>query len=71
MSVLAWLIPIPLAALAAIAWTAWTSRTRRPVQTMDSVEEYQRFRAAFERERRAGRNQRQLPSESGKPPAHN
>ncbi|MDQ6650264.1 MAG: hypothetical protein M3Z02_09125 [Actinomycetota bacterium] len=67
MSVLAWLVPIPLAALAAIAWTAWTSRTRRPAQTIDSVEEYQRFRAAFEQERRAGRQRGRSASGSGKP----
>jgi len=67
MSVLAWLLPIPLAALAAIAWTAWTSRTRRPAETMDSVEEYQRFRAAFERERRGSRQQRRPEAGTGKP----
>ncbi len=44
---LVWLLPIPLATLAAIAWAAWSSRARGPEEAIDSVQAYERFRAAM------------------------
>ena len=44
---LLWLLPVPLATLGAIAWVSWTSRTRGPQRPEDSVQEYERFRAAL------------------------
>ncbi len=44
---LLWLLPVPLATLGAIAWVSWTSRTRRPQSTLDTVQDYERFRAAL------------------------
>ena len=44
---LIWLLPVPLATLGAIAWTTWSSRTRGPEQALDSVQAYDRFRAAM------------------------
>jgi len=42
-----WLLPVPLATLAAGAWATWSSRTRGPQDTADTVQEYERFRAAL------------------------
>lgn len=44
---LAWLIPVPLATVAAICWGSWSSRTRRPQEAFESVQAYERFRAAM------------------------
>lgn len=44
---LAWLLPIPVAALLAIAWTAWRGRSRGPVDPAESVRAHQRFVAAL------------------------
>lgn len=44
---LVWLSPLPVATLGAIAWTAWSGRTRGPADTIDSVQAYERFRAAM------------------------
>lgn len=45
---LVWLSPVPIATCAAIAWTAWSSRARGPVEPRESVQAYERFRAAME-----------------------
>jgi hypothetical protein len=51
MSALAWLA-IPLGAVAlAILWVMWVSRERPPVDPHESVEEHERFKAAFDRRR--------------------
>jgi hypothetical protein len=44
---LVWLLPVPFATLAAIAWVSWTSRARGVQEPADSVEAYERFRAAM------------------------
>lgn len=44
---LVWLLPVPAAGLLAVAWTAWASRPRRPVEAADSVQAYEKFRAAM------------------------
>ena len=46
---LLWLLPVPLATLAAIAWASWSSRARGPQRPEDSVQEFDRFRAAMGR----------------------
>jgi hypothetical protein len=46
---LLWLLPVLLAAPVTMAWLSWTSRTRRPVEVAQSVEAYERFRAALAR----------------------
>ena len=51
---LLWLLPLPLATVGAIAWTSWTSRSRGPAQAFDSVEDFERFRAALTSERPHG-----------------
>jgi hypothetical protein len=49
MSALAWLA-IPLVAVVlAILWVMWATRTRPPVDVHDSLEEHERFKAAFDR----------------------
>lgn len=60
---LLWLLPLPVATLGAIAWTSWGARSRRPAQAFDSVEDFERFRAALTAEvPRRGRGRRsQLP----------
>jgi cytochrome c-type biogenesis protein CcmH/NrfF len=44
---LLWLLPVLVAPLLGVAWTSWTGRTRGPVEVADSVEQYERFRAAL------------------------
>ena len=44
---LLWLLPVPVATLGAIVWVSWTSRTRGPQRPQDTVQEYERFRAAL------------------------
>jgi hypothetical protein len=47
MSALAWLA-IPVAAmLLAVLWVVWASRPKPPADVHDTVEDYQRFKAAF------------------------
>ena len=49
MKALVWLA-IPLVAVAlAILWVMWATRTRPPVDVHDSLEERERFKAAFDR----------------------
>lgn len=44
---LLWLSGIPLATLGAIGWASWSNRARGPAQPIDSVQAYDRFRAAM------------------------
>lgn len=44
---LVWLLPVPAAGLLAVAWTVWASRAPRPVKAVDSVQAYEKFRAAM------------------------
>ena len=44
---LVWLSPLPIATLGAIAWTVWAGRRRGPERTEDTVQAYERFRAAL------------------------
>ena len=46
---LLWLLPVPVTTCAAIAWVGWASRTRGPGAVQDSVQDYERFRAAMAR----------------------
>ena len=45
---LLWLLPVPLATLGAVAWASWAGRSRGPVETAESVQAYERFRAALQ-----------------------
>jgi cytochrome c-type biogenesis protein CcmH/NrfF len=52
MSALAWLA-IPVVALVlGVAWVMWASRERPRADTHDTVDEHERFKAAFESRRR-------------------
>jgi len=42
-----WLSPVIVSPLLAVLWTSWTSRPRGPVAAMETVDEYERFRAAL------------------------
>ena len=44
---LLWLAVPLLATLVAIAWNSWRTRTRGPDEAIDSVQAYERFRAAL------------------------
>ena len=44
---LLWLLPVPLATGLAVGWAAWSTRTRGPQDPVQSVQEYERFRAAL------------------------
>ena len=44
---LLWLLPVPLATLGALVWGSWSSRARGPQDTVDTVQQYERFRAAL------------------------
>ena len=44
---LLWLLPVPLATLAAIASASSSSRSRGPQRPEDSVQQFDRFRAAM------------------------
>ena len=44
---LLWLAIPLLATLVAIAWNSWRTRTKGPDEARDSVEAYERFRAAL------------------------
>ncbi len=52
---LLWLLPVPVATLAAVAWASWAGRSRGPVETAESVQAYERFRAALQPPDDAGR----------------
>jgi hypothetical protein len=48
MAILTWTLGLPtVATLLAIVWVHWASRPRGPVATQESVEQYERFKAAF------------------------
>ncbi len=42
-----WLSPVIVAPLLAVLWISWASRPRGPVQALETVQEYDRFRAAL------------------------
>lgn len=42
-----WLSPVIVSPLLAVLWTSWLSRPRGPVAAIETVEEYDRFRAAL------------------------
>ena len=42
-----WLSPVIVAPLLAVAWTSWASRPRGPEEAIETVEEYDRFKAAL------------------------
>jgi hypothetical protein len=57
--VLAWLaIPVG-AVLLALMWVAWVSRVKPPADVHETLEDYQRFKAAFE-PRPQGRSRRRM-----------
>jgi hypothetical protein len=48
MAILVWTLGLPtVATLLAIGWVHWSQRPRGPVETQESVEAYERFKAAF------------------------
>ncbi|MGH8968716.1 MAG: hypothetical protein ACRDV1_02075 [Actinomycetes bacterium] len=51
MSALAWLAIPVVALLLAVLWVMWASRTPPPADPHDTVEEHERFKAAFDRRR--------------------
>lgn len=42
-----WLSPVIVAPMLAVLWTIWASRPRGPEQALETVQEYDRFRAAL------------------------
>ena len=42
-----WLSPVIVAPLLAVLWTIWAVRPRGPVEAMETVEQYDRFKAAL------------------------
>ncbi|MCW2499311.1 MAG: hypothetical protein JWN87_987 [Frankiales bacterium] len=44
---LLWLSPVIVAPLLAVVWISWAARPRGPVQAIETVEKYDRFRAAL------------------------
>jgi cytochrome c-type biogenesis protein CcmH/NrfF len=42
-----WLSPVIVAPLLAVVWTSWANRPRGPEQALETVQEYDRFRAAL------------------------
>ena len=42
-----WLSPVIVAPLLAVVWISWVSRPRAPEHARESVERYDRFRAAL------------------------
>ncbi|MGZ6826586.1 MAG: hypothetical protein ACXVGH_07315 [Mycobacteriales bacterium] len=42
-----WLSPVIVAPMLAVLWTMWASRPRGPEQALETVQEYDRFRAAL------------------------
>jgi hypothetical protein len=49
MKALVWLAIPVIAVVLAILWVMWATRTRPPVDVHDSLEERERFKAAFDR----------------------
>ncbi len=49
MEALAWLAIPVVAVLLALLWVAWVTRARPPADVSDSVAEYARAKAAFDR----------------------
>jgi hypothetical protein len=47
MAILVWLGAPTVATLLAIVWVHWAQRPRGPIGTQESVEAYERFKAAF------------------------
>ena len=42
-----WLSPVIVSPLLAVVWTSWASRPRGPEAAIETVEQYDRFRAAL------------------------
>jgi hypothetical protein len=42
-----WLSPVIVAPLLAVVWTSWAARPRGPVEAMETVQAYDRFKAAL------------------------
>ena len=42
-----WLSPVIVAPMLAVVWTSWAARPRGPVEAMETVEQYDRFKAAL------------------------
>ena len=42
-----WLSPVIVSPMIAVVWTSWASRPRGPVQAMETVEHFDKFRAAL------------------------
>ncbi|MCW2671680.1 MAG: hypothetical protein JWP14_269 [Frankiales bacterium] len=42
-----WLSPVIVAPLLAVFWMSWAARPRGPVEAMQTVEQYDRFKAAL------------------------
>ena len=42
-----WLSPVIIAPLLAVVWMSWAARPRGPVEAMQTVQQYDRFRAAL------------------------
>ncbi len=42
-----WLSPVIVSPMLAIAWMSYATRPRGPVEAMETVEQYDRFRAAL------------------------
>jgi HAMP domain-containing protein len=58
MTALAWLA-IPVVALAlAVLWVLWASRERPRAETHETMQEHERFKAAFDPEQRRGSRDR-------------
>ena len=42
-----WLSPVIVSPMVAVVWTSWAARPRGPVEAMETVEQYDKFRAAL------------------------
>jgi hypothetical protein len=49
MSALAWLAIPAVAVLLSVLWVAWVTRTKPPIDIRESLQEHERFKAAFDR----------------------
>lgn len=70
MAALAWLAIPVVALLLAVAWVMWASRERPRADTHETVEEHERFKAAFEEQHRRAHESRSSGPKSpdGSPP---